>query len=121
MTIQELLLGYSVFGETRAHKLHEETTEINLGAGGEKKLELARGPYLSPNLRTKSDFIYGARAKNNIEFEVMLAFWLSWYVFPNGPEDGLNSYMFPLAIGLARGHRLALAPLPRSLFYCLDE
>lgn len=57
-----------------------------------------------------------------IEFETMLVHWLSWYVLPSGPEDGLNPYVFPLAIRLAKGERLALASIYfGSLFYRLDE
>lgn len=41
---------------------------------------------------------------------------------PSGPEDGINAYVFPLAIRLARGEKVALALIfLGSLFYRLDE
>lgn len=43
--------------------------------------------------------------------EAYLAYWLSWFVLPSGLEDGLNPYVFPMTIWLAKGEKLALAPL----------
>lgn len=45
------------------------------------------------------------------ELEGMLGYWLSYFIFPSIPEDGLNNCVFTLAILLAKGERLALAPL----------
>lgn len=54
--------------------------------------------------------------------EAILVFWLSCYVLPSGPEDGINSFVFPLAIRLAKGEKIALGPIfLGSLFYRLDE
>lgn len=55
--------------------------------------------------------------------EAMLALSLSWYVLPSGPEYGINPYAFPLAIRLAKGEQLALAPifLGSFFFFRLDE
>lgn len=54
--------------------------------------------------------------------EVMLAFWMSWYVLPSGLEDRINPYVFHLAIRPAKGERLALAPIfLGSLFFRLYE
>lgn len=59
--------------------------------------------------------------KRKIDFEAMLAYLLSWYILPSDPNDGLNTYVFPLTIRLGRGDRLALGPNLRSLFYRLEE
>lgn len=54
--------------------------------------------------------------------EALLAYWLSWFVLPSGLEDGLNDYVIPLAILLAKGEKLALALLyMRSLYARFDE
>lgn len=42
--------------------------------------------------------------------EGLLVYWLPWFILPRGQEDGLNNYVFPLAILLAKGERLALTP-----------
>lgn len=60
------------------------------------------------------------RENNEFEFEAMLAYWLSWYVLSSDPTD-LNSYVYPLAVLLAKGEKLALAPVYLwSLFFRLD-
>lgn len=60
--------------------------------------------------------------KSGIVLEAMLAFWVSWYVLPSGPQDGIHPYVFPLAIKLSKVEQLALALIfLGSLFYHLDE
>lgn len=41
----------------------------------------------------------------------MRSYWLSWHVLSNGSKDGINSYVFPLAIRLVRRDRLAFVPI----------
>lgn len=43
--------------------------------------------------------------------EAMLSYWLLWFVLLSGSEDGLNAYVFPMAILLAKRKRLALVPM----------
>lgn len=66
-------------------------------------------------------FIFRAGTGSDVEFEAMLSYWMSWYVLPSGREDGLNPYVFPLAIKLAKGERLALAPVYIGSLFRLDE
>lgn len=67
-------------------------------------------------------FTEGIWIKTEVVLEVMLAFWLSWYILPSGPEDGIHPYVFFLAVKLAKGEKLSLAPIfLSSLFYRLDE
>lgn len=67
-------------------------------------------------------FTQGAGARSEVVLKAMLAYWLSWYVLPSGPKDGMNPYVFPLAVRLAKGEKLALAPVfLGSLFFNLDE
>lgn len=49
--------------------------------------------------------------------EGLLTYWLSWFVLPRSLEDGLNSYVFPLAILLAKGENLPLASLYLGSLY----
>lgn len=44
----------------------------------------------------------------DIEFEVMLSYWLSWYTLPSDPQDLLNPYVFPLTIWLVEREWLVL-------------
>lgn len=43
--------------------------------------------------------------------ETLLSYQLSWFVLLSGPDDGLNTYMFPPAILLAKGEKLSLVPI----------
>lgn len=47
----------------------------------------------------KSCFDTGKGRDNQHTVKAMLAYWLSCFVLPVGPEDGLNSFFFHQAIG----------------------
>lgn len=69
-------------------------------------------------------FTHGTGARSEIVLEAMLTYWLSWYVLPNGPEDGINLYVFSVAIRRPkeRNSLWRLFFLVRSFFFFrLDE
>lgn len=49
--------------------------------------------------------------------EALLAYWLSWYVMPRSMEDGLNPYVFSLAIQDHERKKLTLASLYLGYLY----
>lgn len=52
----------------------------------------------------------------------MLSYWLSWFVFLSGLEDGINLFIFLMAIILVKEERLGLTPIYfGSLYSNLDE
>lgn len=54
--------------------------------------------------------------------EGMLAYWMSYFVFPSSPDDVLNNNIFAGEILSAKGERLALVPsYLEYLFNRLDE
>lgn len=54
--------------------------------------------------------------------ESLLSWWLSWFLLLSGPKDDLNADVFPLAILLPKGEKLALASLYlRSLYERVDN
>lgn len=56
------------------------------------------------------------------QIDAFLAYWLSYFVFLNFPENGLHSFVFSMAVLLARGKRLLLALFFLGAFYArLDE
>lgn len=58
----------------------------------------------------------------SIMVEPLLLYYLSRYVLLSGPEVGINSYVFPMAICLGKGEKLALGPIYLgSLYVRLDE
>lgn len=62
-------------------------------------------------------FDEGDDNRSDYVVEALLVYWLSWYVLPSGPGDGLNQYVFPLSILLTKGEKLALSPLYLGSLY----
>ncbi|KAG9141682.1 hypothetical protein Leryth_019305 [Lithospermum erythrorhizon] len=47
---------------------------------------------------------------SSVEHEAFLAMWLSKFVFPGNDVEKINENVFPIAVHLARGTKIALAP-----------
>lgn len=123
-----VLMGLPVFGEVQAVSIADDSS-VSLDVDGEIRLTLLNEALVASKHKGKSTystwvgfFTNGPGVASEVRVEAMLSFWLSWYVLPSGPEDGLNAFVFPLAIRLARGEKIALAPIfLGSLFHRLDE
>ena len=61
------------------------------------------------------DFFMGSGHK--LEHEAFLSLWLSRYVFPTSLYDNVGKHLFPIAICLSRGTRMALAPAVLATIY----
>lgn len=92
-------------------KLPDDVEKVALDEEGKRKLEdlnKASSKSKTSNESIYSSraiyFTYSARAESDIELEARLSYWLSWYMLPSGHEDGLNAYVYPFAIRLARGN-----------------
>ncbi|KAE9466084.1 hypothetical protein C3L33_02006, partial [Rhododendron williamsianum] len=67
------------------------------------------------------DFVTGPQHGQRLYMTGFVAYFLSYYVLPDYPVDGLSQAVFPLAVLLARGQPVALAPLfLGSLYKQLD-
>ncbi|KAF7130334.1 hypothetical protein RHSIM_Rhsim10G0117000 [Rhododendron simsii] len=53
----------------------------------------------------------GPRLKEPAHLAAFLAYWLTWYIFPGPPKDGVDTTLFELAAILASGESVPLAPL----------
>lgn len=70
---------------------------------------------------TKS-FEEGEGRKIIYQVEAFLVYWLSYFVYPSCHQDGLQSYVFALAVMLVKRKRFALATLYLgSLYARLDK
>ncbi|KAI8534241.1 hypothetical protein RHMOL_Rhmol10G0074400 [Rhododendron molle] len=59
--------------------------------------------------------------KEPAHLAAFLAYWLTWYIFPGPPKDGVDTALFELAAILASGESVPLAPLfLGTLFKRLD-
>ncbi|EOA39176.1 hypothetical protein CARUB_v10012136mg [Capsella rubella] len=52
-----------------------------------------------------------------MEHEAFLVSWLSLFVFPGTARRGISKYVTPIAVRLARGERIALAPVVLASLY----
>ncbi|KAF7129076.1 hypothetical protein RHSIM_Rhsim10G0096700 [Rhododendron simsii] len=53
----------------------------------------------------------GLGLKELAHLAAFLAYWLTWYIFPGPPKDGVDTTLFELAAILASGESVPLAPL----------
>lgn len=118
-----VLTSLPIFGESRAIAMPGDS-EVQLDLESEIRLVLLNETLSDSKHKGKttynilvSYFTEGPGTASEVVLEAMLAFWLSWYVLPSGPEDGINSYVFPLVIRLAKGEKVALAPIFLVLFF----
>ncbi|WJX55765.1 hypothetical protein P8452_41498 [Trifolium repens] len=104
----KVLGGYSLFGEPVFTLLEDqEMKEV------EEKLNLARRQLYKSNFIWMDSFI---DKSSEIEHEAFLATWLAIFVFPH-KSFVVKSYLFPIAVRLARGSLIALAPAVLASLY----
>lgn len=53
--------------------------------------------------------------------EAMLTYWLTSLIFPSELEDKHNGYVFPLAVILVKGKKVALAPICLGPLYARGD
>ncbi|OMP03116.1 hypothetical protein COLO4_10613 [Corchorus olitorius] len=116
VTLEDVMIlgGFSVLGSPVFNPL--ETDELKEVEEGLKnaRLEIVRSKAKKacPRLWMQKFMDSG----NEFEHEAFLAFWLSRYVFTNAHET-IREHVFSVAIHLARGTKLALAPAVLASIY----
>lgn len=95
-----VLTGLPVFVEVQAMAISDESSTM-LDDEGEIRLSLLNKALTASKHKGKSTcntwFNFstsGPRVASEVRVEVMLSFWLSWYVLPSGPEDALMPSFF---------------------------
>lgn len=72
---------------------------------------MARAKYISNKLTYLSWMNFFLKGQDrNAEFQLtgFFAYWLSYYVFPSPSNDGMNPFLFPMAVLLAQKKQVAL-------------
>ncbi|EEE60173.1 hypothetical protein OsJ_13103 [Oryza sativa Japonica Group] len=64
-----------------------------------------------------SHFLTGPAADPVVEHAAFLSLWLTRFVLPGHPESTMRQSLFPLAVRMARGDRVALAPAVLASIY----
>ncbi|XP_047064503.1 uncharacterized protein LOC124672294 [Lolium rigidum] len=62
-------------------------------------------------------FLTGTDMETGIEHAAFLALWLNRFVLPGHPESTMRQSLFPLAVRMARGDRVALGPAVLASLY----
>ncbi|KAK8633495.1 hypothetical protein V6N13_014340 [Hibiscus sabdariffa] len=118
ITLEDVMVcgGFSVLGESvlsplKSKQLVEIEERLNKG-----RKEATKGDCGSPTPRAWMDYFMGNG--NELEHEAFLSLWLSSFVFVSSSSVAcIGKHVFPIAIHLARGNRLALAPAVLSSIY----
>ncbi|KAL0796765.1 hypothetical protein Bca101_068142 [Brassica carinata] len=105
-----VLLGFSVLGSPVVAPL--ENSEMRDAVD---KLEKAKTKILAVKGGQVSQLQWTSRFRDrggdeSLEHEAFLAMWLSVLVFPDMSRRSISKHVFPVAVRLARGERIALAP-----------
>ncbi|KAG5524063.1 hypothetical protein RHGRI_030905 [Rhododendron griersonianum] len=78
-------------------------------------------PRTAPLAGQEAEF-YGKLYDSDLHLAGFLVYWLSFFVVPDFPYEGLNHNVFPLTVSLARGDFVLLGPFfLGSLFHRLDQ
>ncbi|XP_009623707.1 protein MAINTENANCE OF MERISTEMS-like [Nicotiana tomentosiformis] len=119
ITLEDVFVlgGYSLLGEcvvTSAFLVSEDEVRIN-----DRLLEAYREGVRTPSRKTTHPWwLEQFMGKGSeVEHEAFLALWLSRYVFPGSNLNNIVKEVFPLAIRLARGIQVCLAPAVLASIY----
>ncbi|EOA19556.1 hypothetical protein CARUB_v10002577mg [Capsella rubella] len=109
-----VLLGFSVLGSPVFAPL--ESSEMRDSA---EKLEKLRAKKAIKDKRVSIlswISIFLGRG-DQMEHEAFLVLWLSFFVFPARSRRSISKHVIPIAVRLARGERIALAPAVLAVLY----
>jgi hypothetical protein len=116
ITLEDILVaGYSVLGSPVFTPL--ETKELK--EAEQKLMEI--GELLRRSKSKKVDHSswikYLMENNSEVEHEAFLSLWLSRFVFPSLPNMSIPKHVFPIAVRLARGIKIALGPALLASIY----
>ncbi|KAI9187263.1 hypothetical protein LWI28_026127 [Acer negundo] len=114
ITLEDMIIsGYSVLGSSVFSPLETDELKSTAEKLSRTGTELRRNAWNIANYGLwKKTFMDSG---SEIEHEAFLVFWLSRYVFP--VSKAIVKTIFPIAIHLARGTRIALAPAVLAHIY----
>ncbi|XP_058784205.1 uncharacterized protein LOC131658975 [Vicia villosa] len=110
LTLEDIKVcfGYSILGCSVSNPLmNSEQVKV------EKELIEARRMFNRSKAKIvnqKAWMMYFMESETKVEHEAFLIYWLSRFVFPASAYDTILKSVIPIAIHLAHGNRIALAP-----------
>ncbi|CAN7097614.1 unnamed protein product [Brassica rapa subsp. narinosa] len=101
-----VLLGFSVLGSPVSDSVHSSEMEDAV-----EKLEKAwEEKKAGHDMVREEPWTSRFFGRDDLEHEAFLVLWLSLYVFPERTRRSISKCLVPIAVRLARGERIALAP-----------
>ncbi|KMS98432.1 hypothetical protein BVRB_4g091300 [Beta vulgaris subsp. vulgaris] len=107
-----VLYGLPVLGETVNFSLFEASSKHM-----EEKLQQVKDDLSTRTNESKAWITYFNQEKDEIEHVGFLAYWLSMFVFPDLNDRRVGKHVFSIAVHLARGEKIALAPAVLACLY----
>ncbi|KMS98433.1 hypothetical protein BVRB_4g091310 [Beta vulgaris subsp. vulgaris] len=107
-----VLYGLPVLGETVNFSLFEASSK-NM----EQKLQQVKDAMSTSSSESDAWINYFNKEKDEIEHVGFLAYWLSMFVFPDLNDRTIGKHGFSVAVHLARGVKIALAPAVLACLY----
>ncbi|XP_055823287.1 uncharacterized protein LOC129891827 [Solanum dulcamara] len=115
VTLEDMMIlgGFSVLGDPVFLPLqYRELVQI------EENLEKARRDLIGLKADNHTRWLnFFMNSGRDYEHEAFLSLWLSRFVFPGNEYDKIGTHVFPIAVNLARGTLLALAPAVLASIY----
>lgn len=117
ITLEDMVVlgGYSVIGDPlsipleneEGKKIEEKLIQVRLQITRTKAQKPSQSGWTRHFMEIETEF----------EHEAFLSLWLSRFVFPKYPRETIGKHVFPIAIHLARGKRIAFAPTVLANIY----
>ena len=107
--------GYSLLGDSISKPLENSEQEE-----AEEELIEARRMFHRSKAKKCNQFAWMRHfmeTESKVEHEAFLVYWLSRFVFPSDSYDTISKAVFPIAIHLAHGDKIALAPAVLASIY----
>jgi hypothetical protein len=111
----KVCVGYSLLGDSiskplensEQEEVEEELIEARRMFNKTKARKVAQRPWMMHFMETES----------KVEHEAFLVYWLSRFVFHSDSYDTISKVVFPIAIRLAHGNKIALGPAALASIY----
>ncbi|XP_078148876.1 uncharacterized protein LOC144544295 [Carex rostrata] len=117
ITLEDIIIlsGLSVLGEPVKSPMAEEMKEVDSRLN-EERLKFNRSTSKKAHHSAWMK-VFMERDSDELEHAAFLSLWLSRFVFPCHPEMTIRPHVFPIAIRLSYGQRIALAPSVLASIY----
>jgi Plant mobile domain len=117
ITLEDIIIlsGLSVLGDPVRAPLPDEMREFDSRLN-EERLKFNRSTSKKAHHSAWMK-VFMERDSDDLEHSAFLSLWLSRFVFPCHPEMTIRPHVFPIAIRLSYGQRIALAPSVLASIY----